>query len=348
VVEPRIFPTSGGSEATETALKMARAYHLTRGEDQRTIVISREMSYHGNTVWALDVSGRLPLRRPYEPWLGRTAKVPRVTEYRCPAPDHPVDCATWHADRLEEAIAAAGAGRVAAFIAEPIGGATLGATAPPEGYWPAVAEVCRRHGVLLIADEVMTGFGRTGRWFGIDHYETRPDILIAAKGAASGYWPIGLAVASGVVHSAISESFIHGFTFSHFPVGSAVAGAVLDRLVDGELVEAADKKGESLIRDLRHRLEGSSQVGDIRGVGLLIAVELVADPVTKRPHPRSARVAERITAAAREAGLLVYPSIGCADGVDGDLILIGPPLTITEEEMAMLVDRLGTAIGAAT
>ncbi|MCI0678694.1 MAG: aminotransferase class III-fold pyridoxal phosphate-dependent enzyme, partial [Actinobacteria bacterium] len=229
--DPRVFPTTGGSEAVETALKMTRAYHLARGEEERVVIVSREMSYHGNTLWALDVSGREPLRRPYEPWLGRSVKVPAVTEYRCPSSTHPDGCAQWHVDRLDETLQRVGPGRVAAFVAEPIGGATLGAATPPEGYWPAIAELCRRHGVLLVVDEVMTGFGRTGRWFGIDHYGVRPDILATAKGAAGGYWPLGLAVASGEVHGTLAGGFIHGFTFSHFPAGAAAAHAVLDRLV---------------------------------------------------------------------------------------------------------------------
>src|SRR6266542_4764807 len=189
VDEPRIYPVSGGSEAVETALKLARAYHVARGRDSRHKVIARWGSYHGNTRGALDASGREPLRSPYRPWLGQALHVPAVYEYRCPLPEHPDRCGAAHADELERAILEAGPETVAAFIAEPVVGATLGAAVPPDDYWPAVADVCRRHGVLLIADEVMTGFGRTGRWFGLDHWDTEADILTAGKGAASGYWP---------------------------------------------------------------------------------------------------------------------------------------------------------------
>ena len=346
VDEPRIFPTSGGSEAVETALKLARAYHLTRGDTERDIVISREMSYHGNTVFALDVSGRKPLRRSYESWLGRSVKVPAVTEYRCPAPSHPDGCADWHVDRLEETISEIGASRIAAFIGEPIGGATLGATTPPDGYWPGIAEVCHRHGVLLIVDEVMTGFGRTGRWFGIDHYEIRPDILVTAKGAASGYWPLGLTVASGEIHDAVSGGFVHGFTFSHFPIGAAVALAVLNRILERRLVDAAASKGTTLLTNLRERLREVPVVGDVRGIGLLIAVELVADRGTRQPFPRSETMAERLTLEARNNGLLVYPSTGGADGTDGDLVLVGPPLIVSDDEMSLLVDRLAKSLEA--
>src|SRR6266511_4262826 len=226
--DPRIYPVSGGSEAIETALKLARTYHLARGDDGRHKVIARWGSYHGNTRGALDASGREPLRRPYEPWLGQALHVPAVYEYRCPMPAHPDACGAAHAEALDRAIAEAGPESVAAFIAEPVAGATLGAAVPPDDYWPAIAEVCRRHGVLLIADEVMTGFGRTGRWFGCDHWGVRPDILVAAKGASSGYWPLGLAVASGQVHDAIpAGDFTHGFTYSHHAVGAAVGRAVL-------------------------------------------------------------------------------------------------------------------------
>ncbi len=187
----------------ETALKLARAYHLARGEPERTVIVARHLSYHGNTRGALDASGRPRLRAPYEPWLGHAVHVPAVTEYRCPAPGHPAGCGAWHAAELERTFSGARPRRVAAFIAEPIGGATTGAAVPTDDYWPAVAEVCRRHGVLLIADEVMTGFGRTGAWFAIDHWGVEPDIMVAAKGASSGYWPLGLCVASGEVHQTV-------------------------------------------------------------------------------------------------------------------------------------------------
>ena len=179
VDEPRIYPVSGGSEAVETALKLARAYHLARDEPERHRVIARWGSYHGNTLGALDASGRMPLRDPYRPWLGRVHHVPAVYEYRCPFTHHPVGCGAAHAEELDRAIRELGPESVAAFVAEPIVGATLGAAVPPDDYWPAVREVCDRHGVLLVADEVMTGFGRTGTWFGLDHWSVRADVLVA-------------------------------------------------------------------------------------------------------------------------------------------------------------------------
>jgi adenosylmethionine-8-amino-7-oxononanoate aminotransferase len=185
--DPRIYPVSGGSEAVETAIKLARAFHLARGENSRTLVIGRRPSYHGNTLGALDAGGKEALRRPYEPWLGRFEHVDAAYEFRCPNPDHPAACGVWHAERLDRAIVEAGPSTVAAFIAEPVAGATLAAAVPTDDYWPAIAEVCRRHGVLLIADEVMTEFGRTGRWFGVDHWGVRPDLLTVGKGSTSGY-----------------------------------------------------------------------------------------------------------------------------------------------------------------
>jgi adenosylmethionine-8-amino-7-oxononanoate aminotransferase len=342
----RVFPVSGGSEAMESALKMARAYHLARGEPERSVVIARESSYHGNTRGALDVSGREPLRRPYEPWLGQTVRVPAVSEYRCPNTAHPAVCARFHADLLDEVIEKIGPKRVAVFVAEPIGGATSGAAVPPDGYWEAIGEVCTRHGLLVLADEVMTGFGRTGEWFASDHFGFRPDLLIAAKGASSGYWPLGLAIASGPIHDAIEEGggLVHGFTWSHHPVGGAVGLAVLDRIRELRLVDRARTQGEKLLSGLRSALEGNPLVGDVRGIGLLICVEIVEDRDTKTPFPRSARMTEKILERAMENGLLLYPSTGNVDGSNGDYLLIGPPLTILDDEVDLIVDRVTAAM----
>ena len=349
VDDARVYPVSGGSEAVETALKMARAYHLARGEDRHK-VIARLGSYHGNTRGALDASGRASLRRPYLPWLGQSSHTLAAYEYRCPFPEtHPDGCGRRYADALEAAIDLAGPGTVAAFVAEPVAGAALGAAVPPDDYWPAVAEVCRRHGVLLVADEVMTGFGRTGRWFGCDHWGVRPDILVAAKGAASGYWPLGLAVASGTVHDTITGTgFTHGLTYSHHVVGAAAGREVLRILGQDGLVEAAAGKGKRLLAGLEARLAGCQRVGDVRGLGLLVAVELVADRASRAPFPRSARVAERVMAAARDRGLLLYWSTGCADGTEGDLVLLGPPLVVTDAEVDEMAATTAAAVEAAT
>jgi adenosylmethionine-8-amino-7-oxononanoate aminotransferase len=341
----RVYPVSGGSEAFETALKLARTYHLANGEPSRHKVVGRWGSYHGNTLAALDAGGREPLRAPYAPWLGRALHVPAAYEYRCPWPAHPNACGAMHAEALEQAIVRERPETVACFVAEPIAGATLGAAIPSDDYWPAVAEVCRRHGVLLIADEVMTGFGRSGAWFGSDHWGVRPDIVVAAKGASSGYWPFGFAACSGRLFDAVAAGgFVHGFTYSHSVVGAAVAGEVLRILRDEDLVDASRQKGERLKKELEVALAEHPNVGDVRGRGLMVAVELVADRETKGPFPRAERVTERVLAAARDIGLLLYASTGCADGRDGDLIMFGPPFTITDDELTEAVEKTAAVL----
>ena len=352
VDDPAIYPVSGGSEAIETALKLARVYHLARGEPEREVLISRYGSYHGNTIGALDAGGRPALRAPYEPWLGRFRHVSAAYPYRAADPDaHALGDGVALAAELDAAIREAGSGRVAAFLAEPIVGATLGAVVPPDDYWPAIAEVCARHGVLLIADEVMTGFGRTGRWFGLDHWGVRPDILVAAKGTTGGYWPFAFAAASGRVYDTVTapgKGFIHGFTHSHSVVGATVAGEVLRILRDERLVEASADKGIRLTTLLTGALEEHPAVGEIRGRGLMIGIEFVADRSTRRAFPRDARVAEAVLGAARDRGVLVYMGTGNADGVDGDTILLGPPFVITDEEMQRVAEVLAESIDEAT
>jgi adenosylmethionine-8-amino-7-oxononanoate aminotransferase len=340
VADARIYPVSGGSEAIETACKLARSYHLARGDTDRHIVLARHCSYHGNTRGALDLSGRDPLRAPYLPWLGLTERVPALYPYRVEL------SGAEHAARLDEAIGQLGAENVAAFVAEPIGGATTGASVPPDDYWPLVADVCRRHGVLLIADEVMTGFGRTGAWFACSHWDVQPDVLVAGKGASSGYWPLGLVITSAAVHDTVQDGggFVHGFTWSHHPGGAAVGRAVLARMVADDLVERSRVLGAQLLGRLQDALGAVEIVGDVRGRGLLVGIELVADRATKAAFPRADRMAERAASAAKDLGLLVYPSTGCANGVDGDLFLIGPPLVITEPELDQIVERTTAAL----
>lgn len=343
--EPRIYPVSGGSEAVETALKMARAYHLARGES-RHIIISRFFSYHGNTRGAMDISGRKTQKLPYQPWLGQARHTFAPYEYRCPFHGtHPIDCASHYAEALDQMIIGLGTENVAAFIAEPLSGATLGAAIPPDGYWEAIRAVCRKHGVLLIMDEVMTGFGRTGDWFASDYWGVRPDIMTVAKGAASGYWPLGLAVASGHVHETImGRGFNHGFTYSHHPLGAVAGLEVLRYLQKHDLPLASRQRGDQLHQSLIDLLDDHPHVGDIRGRGLLIGIELVKDRDTKAPFPRSARVIERVVRIAKDLGAIVYSSVGCADGLSGDLILLGPPLVITPEQVGELANKVAEAI----
>ena len=349
VDDPAIYPVSGGSEAIETALKMARAYHLARGETERWIVIARWGSYHGNSLGALDLSGRRPLRRPYEGWLGRFRHVSAAYPYRAGDPDsQALASADDLAAELDRTITAAGPGTVAAFVAEPIVGATLAAAVPPDDYWPKIADVCRLHGVLLIVDEVMTGFGRTGRWFGLDHWGVRADILVAAKGATSGYWPFGFAAASGPIHDTVMGrgGFVHGFTYSHAPAGAAVAREVLRILQDEDLVDASRTKGERLTSLLAERLAGDDHVGEIRGRGLMVGLELVESRETRQPFPRAARLTEAVVRAARDRGVLVYSGTGTANGLDGDTILLGPPFIVTDDELVRIADVVTESLAA--
>ena len=348
---PAIYPVSGGSEAIETALKLARAYHLARGEADRLIVFARWGSYHGNTLGALDLSGRKPLRRPYEGWLGRFRHVSAAYPYRADFPGaNALGTADELAAELDRAFAAAGPGTVAAFVAEPIVGATLAAAVPPDGYWPAIAEVCRRHGVLLIADEVMTGFGRTGRWFALDHFGVRADILVAAKGASSGYWPFGFVAASDEVYGAVTgggAGFVHGFTYSHAPDrrGGRPRGAAHPR--DGGPRRGERGQGGSVARPAGGRdLGGHPAVGEIRGRGLMVGIELVADRETRAPFPRGDRIAEAVVRGARDRGVLLYSGTGNANGVDGDTILLGPPFIVTDAELDRIVAVLAETIEA--
>jgi adenosylmethionine-8-amino-7-oxononanoate aminotransferase len=342
IADARVFPVSGGSEANETALKLARSYHLARGDRDRHVVLAREGAYHGNSRGALDASDRVGLRAGYEPWLGHTVRVPMVNPYRDDR------SGADHAAELDRIIRETGPERVAAFIAEPVSGATLGALVPPDDYWPAIEQVCREHGVLLILDEVMTGFGRTGRWFAAEHWGLRPDIITAGKGASSGYWPLGVCVASGAVYDAVQSAgtFAHGFTWSHHPVGAAVATAVIDVIERDGLVAAAARAGELARCWLRDELGDHPHVGDVRGLGLLDAVEFVADRSTKRPFDRADRVAERVTAAAFERRMTVYPCSSAVDGSVGDAVLLGPALCVTDAELREMVDRLVAAVAA--
>jgi adenosylmethionine-8-amino-7-oxononanoate aminotransferase len=349
--DPAIYPVSGGSEAVETALKIARTWQLARGEADRSVVLARWGSYHGNTLGALDLSGREPLRRPYEPWLGRFPHLSAAYPYRGgEAAAHALGSTDELVAELEATIAELGARRIAAFVAEPIVGATLAAAVPPDDYWPAMAAVCRRHGILVIADEVMTGFGRTGRWFAVDHWGVRPDILVAAKGAASGYIPYGFAAVSGEGYETIRAAgpFVHGFTYSHSPVGAAVALEVLRILEAERLVEASAAKGDRLAALLTAQIGAHPAVGEIRGRGLMIGLELVADRATRRPFPRAAKVTEAVVRGARGRGVLVYSGTGNANGTDGDQVLLGPPFVVTEPELVAIADAVAGAIEEAT
>ena len=347
-----VYFTCGGSESVETALKLARQYQVEIGQTKRYQVISRGQSYHGSTLGALSVSGNKRRREMYLPMVREFAHVAFPYCYRCAfdCTDGCRNCGQGYAAELEKAIEAA-EGEVAAFIVEPVSGATLGAVVPPPGYLQSVAEICRHHGVLLIADEVMTGMGRTGGKFAVEHWEVAPDILVTAKGLSSGYAPLGAVLVSKRVADAIahgSGAFLHGFTYNSHPISLAAGRAVLRWVQERKLVEAADPERPgstaTTLRSALERLHGAKVVGDVRGIGLLWGVEFVADKTTKRPFASDLNFAGRVAQAAVKRGLLVYPMQGCVDGIAGDHLLIAPPAVITAQQIDWAVDELRNAI----
>lgn len=350
--EGAVYFTSGGSEAIETALKLARQYQVEIGQKNRYQVLSRVQSYHGSTLGALAVSGNKARREIYLPMVREFTHVGIPYCYRCvhDCTDGCRNCGQEYAAELERAIGESD-GQAAAFICEPVSGATLGAVAPPPGYLESVQEICQRTGVLFIADEVMTGMGRTGRNFAIEHWGLAPDILVAAKGLSSGYAPLGAVIASKKVVDAIalgSGSFRHGFTYNAHPVSLAVGRAVLSYLQKHKLVAAADSSREGTVAAKLGMTLGNlsklDEVGDVRGIGLLWGVEFVADKASKQPFPRERNFAGRVAEAALKHGLLVYPIQGCVDGTLGDHILLAPPAVITHGQVESVVEQLRGAI----
>lgn len=343
----RVLLTSGGSEATETAIKMCRQYFLERGETRRVKIVSRRQSYHGSTLGALGASGNVGRREPYEPLLPNWGKIAPCYCYRCPLGLRFPECNVACADDLETHLRENGSEDVAAFLFEPVSGATLGAVPPPEGYAKRIEEICRRHGILLIADEVMTGVGRTGRPFAVEHWGVEPDLLLVGKGVASGYAPVGGVIASaGVVETIARGSgrFVHGFTYSAHPVAAAAGVAVLDYLEKHRLFSRVSSVGAELGRALESLRGEFPILGDVRGLGLLWGTELVRQRDTRLAYPAELQVAQRVFLAAYEAGVLTYPIQGCADGHAGDHILLAPPFILTSAEIEALAAGLRTAL----
>jgi adenosylmethionine-8-amino-7-oxononanoate aminotransferase len=347
-----VYFTSGGSEAIETALKLARQYQVEIGQGGRYQVISRGQSYHGSTLGALAVSRNRRRREMYLPMVREFAHVAFPYCYRCAydCTDGCRNCGQEYAADLGKAIGAAN-GQAAAFIFEPVSGATLGAVVPPPGYLQSVAEICRRQGVLLIADEVMTGMGRTGRNFAVEHWDVAADILVTAKGLSSGYAPLGAVLVTKKVADAIAEgsgAFMHGFTYNSHPISVAAGRAVLRVLQREDLVRAGDGSragsAAALLKVGLETLREVKTVGDVRGLGLLWGVEFVADKASKNPFAPERNFAGRVGQAAAKRGLMVYPMQGCVDGVAGDHLLIAPPAVITGDEIGWAVEQLGEAI----
>ncbi len=346
----RVWYTSSGSEAVEAALKLARQYHLERGDTGRTRVIARRLSYHGNTLGALAAGGSLWRRAPYAPLLIDVSLVDPCFEYRFAEPGESAQAyGTRAADALEQELTRLGPETVMAFIAETVVGATTGAVPPVPGYLQRVREICDRHGVLLIFDEVMCGSGRTGTFLSCEQDGVVPDIVTLGKGLGGGYQPIGAVLCTHGVYDAIasgSGSLMHGQTYNAHPVGCAAALAVQKIIRDEELHGQVSVAGERLRLLLTERFGQHVNVGDIRGRGLLQAIELVADRESKAPFDPGLRLHERAKSEAFARGLLIYPGGGTADGRAGDHILLAPPYNVTDEELDMIVDLLADTIAA--
>ncbi|MGE5205766.1 MAG: aspartate aminotransferase family protein [Chlamydiota bacterium] len=345
-----VFFTCGGSEAVESALKLARQYQVEIGQKQRFQVFSRRQSYHGATLGALAVSGNPRRRQIYLPMVREFEQVSLPYCFRCRYDSK--NCGQHYAGELERALSAS-KDEAAAFIFEPVSGATLGAAVPPQGYLQEIAAICRRHGVLLIADEVMTGMGRTGRTFAVEHWDITPDIIVTAKGMSSGYAPLGAVIARAHVVDAIangSGSFTHGFTYNAHPISVAVGRAVLQHIREHKLVLAASAQGTagSALKPALEGLRDLPAVGDVRGIGLLWGIEFVADKKTKQPFPMELNFAGRVGQAARARGLLVYPMQGCVDGYAGDHLLIAPPAVISAEQITWAAEQLIAAMNEVT
>lgn len=333
---------ASGSEAIEAAVKLARQVWVERGRPRKWKVIARVPSYHGNTLTALSLSGREHYRKIYAPLLTDFPRVAAPDLYRDP------DGARSTGEALERELERQDPETVAAVLLEPIGGSSSGAMVPTREYLRRVAAACARHDVLLIADEIMCGMGRTGRWLAAEHFDLVPDVVVLGKGLNGGALPLSALVARRELVATLargSGAFNHAQTYSHTPAICAAGLATLRILRRERLVERAAALAPRFFGTLA-ALREHPAVGDVRGKGLLAAVELVADRGTKAPFPRAARVAERLTAAAFAEGLVVWPNVGHVDGTDGDLVMLGPPLTITEKEVAELVRRLSAALAA--
>jgi len=343
----RVYFLSGGSEAVETAVKMARQYQVDRGKPMKYKVISRWTSYHGNTLGALALSGHTGRRRYYQPLIRHTPHIAPAYCYHCPCGRKPESCALECADELEKTILYEGPDSISAFMAEPVVGATAGALVPKDGYFQRIREICDRYDVLLIVDEVMTGLGRTGRNFAVDHWGVKPDMIVCAKGLGAGYYPVFCVITTAAVHTAIKQgngNFVHGHTYSQNPLACATALAVLDYIEKHDLVRRSAMLGTYLLEKLqllyRHNI-----VGDVRGLGLFAGVEFVRDRKTKEPFPPARKVNALVSNLAFDKGLIVYPGGGGADGVNGDHVLIAPPFIITEREIDKMVAILDEAVG---
>ncbi|PFG62632.1 hypothetical protein AXZ77_1216 [Thioclava sp. ES.031] len=344
----RVYFTSGGSEAVESALKMARQYFVEKGEPSRSHFIARRQSYHGNTLGALAAGGNAWRREKFNPLLIDVSHIAPVHEYRWREEGETAEeYGLRVANELEAEIQRLGAENVIGFIAEPVVGATMGAVPPVKGYLKRIREICDQYGILLILDEVMCGMGRTGTLFACEQDGIAPDIVTIAKGLGAGYQPIGAALCTSEIYDAFvngSGFFQHGHTYIGHPTATAAGDAVVKKLTEGGLVARAAQQGEVLDAALREAFGQHPNIGDIRGRGMFRGLEIVADRATKEPMDPAKAINKKLKAAAFEAGLVCYPMGGTIDGQRGDHILLAPPFIITDDQIGELVEKLGTAI----
>ena len=348
----RVYFVSGGSEAVEAAIKLARQYMLESGQGSRHRVIARRQSYHGNTLGALAAGGNQWRREPFAPLMIETSHIPPCYAYRDRRDgESEVDYGLRAADALEEEILRLGPESVMAFVAEPVVGATLGAVPPVEGYFRRIREICDQYGVLLILDEVMCGMGRTGTLFACEQDGIAPDIATIAKGLGAGYQPIGAMLCTAVIYRAIeagSGFFQHGHTYLGHPAACAGSLAVLNAILGRQLLPRVREQGGKLQSALEAAFGQHPHVGDIRGRGLFRGLEFVADRETMTPFDPARGVHRELKKAAFEAGLICYPMGGTIDGRNGDHVLLAPPFIIEDDQIEELVEKLSGAVDAAT
>lgn len=345
----KVFFVSGGSEATESAMKLARQYALTCGEAQRYKVISRTPSYHGATLGALAVTGYAPMTAPFDPMMHAMPKIPAPRAYLDGL--DPTDPATGHhyAQMLEDKILEEGPQTCLAFMVEPVGGASTGALVPPAGYMQRIREICDQYGVLLIHDEVMSGGGRTGRFFAAEHWDVTPDIICLSKGFGGGYVPLGAVIARDDIVEAVLDNggFIHGHTYAGNPLACAAGLAVIDEIERENLTENSALMGDKLAENLRSLMQKYTIIGDVRGKGLLAAFELMSDRATKAPLPKGLNAYNRLVDIAYEKGLIIY-SRRTRGGLAGDHFLVCPPMITTEAQLGEITDLLDASLAAFT
>jgi adenosylmethionine-8-amino-7-oxononanoate aminotransferase len=338
----KVFFVSGGSEAVESCLKLARQYAVAVGQSSRWKIISRFPSYHGATLGALAVTGYQPLTQPFEPMMRVMPKIAAPTAYLDRDQLSMEQRGLRYADLLEQKILKEGPDSVLGFIMEPIGGASTGALVAPDSYYPRIREICDRYGILLIHDEVMSGGGRTGRFLGGDHWGAKPDLIALSKGFASGYCPLGAMVAPSRIVQPVLDAggFQHGYTYAGNPLACAAGLAVLDEIDRLGLVEQAATMGDVLASELRDLAIRFPFIGDVRGKGLLLAAEFVADRETMKPLPKELNVHQRMVDLAYEAGLIIY-SRRTRGGAEGDHVLVCPPMVVTRQQVGEISAILG-------